>query len=144
MGFYIFSAVPLCARGWLRTLIVVLPMKRFIDVFCFLHHLVIAGWMNKHYTKAMWIKCFLDNSNGQWKTSNRSFELWPYMELFLFVLLGEVIVNECYKPEEERAFSLLMNTKIINYGLAKAFVKPFFMFWIICLSDFELNFIDKL
>ena len=66
------------------------------------------------------------------------------MELFLFVLLCEVIVNECYRPEEERAFSLLMNTKIINYGLDKAFVKPFFMFWIIYLSDFELNFIDKL
>ena len=45
---------------------------------------------------------------------------------------------------EERVFPLLMSTQIINYGLAKTFVKHLFIFWIIFLLDLELNFIDRL
>ena len=45
---------------------------------------------------------------------------------------------------EKRAFSLLMSTKIIHYGLAKTIVKSLFIFWIIFLLDLELNVIDKL
>ena len=41
-------------------------------------------------------------------------------------------------------FSLLMSTKIINYGLVKKFVIPLFIFWIIFLLELELKFIDKL
>ena len=37
-----------------------------------------------------------------------------------------------------------MYTKIINYGLVKKFVKPFFIFWLTFLLDLELKFIDKL
>ena len=45
---------------------------------------------------------------------------------------------------EERAFSLQMYIKIINYGPVKTYVKPLFIFWIIFSLDLELTFIDKL
>ena len=40
--------------------------------------------------------------------------------------------------------TLQMCTKVIIYGLAKKFVRPLFIFWIIFLLDLELNFTDTL
>ena len=45
---------------------------------------------------------------------------------------------------EQRAFSLLMYIKLINYGPVKTFVRPMFIFWILFSLDLELEFIDKL
>ena len=45
---------------------------------------------------------------------------------------------------EERAFSLLMYIKIMNYHPVKTFVKPMFILWIMLTLDLELKFIEKL